>query len=167
MGSDKVKKGVQSKIYNQRLKAAETALKATQKSLQTETARQQRIIEQNLILSELLHCADRLQSVYKKHLAWLETDGSRQQPAGNRPCDHLEQDSCMQQVQMGQQMELQDDAHWVIYLLETATWEQLQHVLAMTTADWVEYHRQYCGDLIRLFEVSLRCPEVQVGDCVR
>lgn len=167
MGSDKVRKGGQSKKYNQRLKAAETAFEATQKSLQAETARQQRIIEKNLILSELLYCADRLQSVYEKHLAWLETGGSgQQQPGSSRACDHHEH-SCMQQVRMGQQMELHDDAHWVIYLLETATWEQLQHVLAMTTADWVEYHRQYCGDLIRLFEVSLRCPEVQVGENIR
>ena len=53
----------------------------------------------------------------------------------------------------------------MLYLLERATYEQVQQAQSMSCTDWGHYHRDYCNELIRLMEVTKRCPEVQV--CVQ
>lgn len=168
MGSESAprarKRASREKQYNKALKTVEQTLAATQRDLEEKRQQQELCIERNLVLSELLYCSERLQNIYQKQLAWLaaaegdtpDTTGPHSSAASSDPAQPGQINSKLLDEQ------LQQDAHWVLYLLETATCEQVQQARRMTCADWGHYHRDYCNELIRLMEVTKRCPEVQV-----
>lgn len=54
-------------------------------------------------------------------------------------------------------------AHWVLYCLETATWQQLQLALSDRREDWQGYLNRYFQKLVVLSEISGRAPTVQAA----
>jgi hypothetical protein len=138
--------------YNLTLLRAEQELAAVQKAYAEEQQRFSETQEKIMILAEMLDIQDRAAAVYEKHQHWMAAGG----PTEAHP----------EQAPVGLQQLGADRPRWVMFLLETATWEQQQRALSMSTADWCAYHRQYCADLRELLEVKNKCPEVQVGLCV-
>jgi len=128
------------------LKTVEDLLASWQRTLAEELQRQQEILETNIILAENLYTLERLQAVYDQHQRWLA--------AGGPVPDNQGQQGAQKQQQTRQTAHA--DAHWVLYLLETASWEQLQVSRRMTVADWGAYQNTYCKELLLLMELSHR-----------
>lgn len=132
--------------YNASCKRAEQELEAVQRALQEQQQQYERIQEKNMILAELIYVQERTTAVYEKHKRWMAAGG---------PTEHEDQQQLQQRVcqQVG--------AHWVLYALETATWEQLQTALSWDCADWIKYLNRYFKQLCYLAEIDRRDPEMQ------
>lgn len=98
-----------------------------------------------IALHDTVYAQEQLTIIYEKHQKWLLAGG----PHG-----------CPQQENLPD-----TDAHWVLYCLATATWEQLQQALSMTADDYNSYQRVYISELLELTEISKRCPELQHQLC--
>jgi hypothetical protein len=135
--------------YNATVKRAEQELAAVLKAYAEAQQAYTNAHETNMILAEMLDMQECMAAVYQKHLRWMAAGG----PTEAWP----EQEAVL----------LADDRpSWVMFLLETATWEQQQRALSMSTDDWMLYHRQFIADLQELMEINSKCPDVQVGVCV-
>lgn len=128
------------------LKTVEDLLASWQQTLAEEQERQQELLETSIILAENLYALERLQAVYDQHQHWLA--------AGGPAPDNQGQQGAQQQQQPRQAAH--DDAHWVLFLLETASWEQLQMARRLTVAEWGAYQNTYCKELLLLLELSHR-----------
>jgi len=133
--------------YNASCKRAEQELEAVQRALQEQQQQQyEQIQEKNMILAELIYVQERTTAVYERHKRWLAAGGPTE----------LEN-----QQQLQQRVRAQIGAHWVLYLLETATWEQLQLALSWDCEDWINYLNKYFKQLCYLAEINRREPEMQ------
>jgi acetolactate synthase small subunit len=145
--------------YLQPLKAVEAQVAILQQELKVQRQQHHDAIERNLVLAELNYTQERLQAIYNKHVQWLQCSDTAEQSfaVSSSAPDGLPLDGSNAAEPWAVQ-----DARWVMFCLETASKEQVQQALTMTSADWSTFQRQLCEDLIGLMEIDKRSPEVQV-----
>jgi hypothetical protein len=127
------------------VRAAEQQLQALQNALAAEQLKREEFVEQSIVLADMLHVRDFMKELCEKHRGWLQAGGPTAQEL---------------QEQHGVPQPQGEGPHWVLNLVHSATWEQLQQALAMTADDWTANLNCYYALLVDLLEWSKKCPDI-------